>query len=153
MNIFQPFGFIQRDFPFLLDEYGFKVSDEKVFESFGNWAIVLTSDKYCRIRLTQDRGEVSISFGPDWPDPGWEAGPWYDISVVLTALNETNVTLPSFRSSIKIQLETISNIIKPIIPKISTLFKSKNYEKNKKLLNKIHYKIEDDKGNNLTGKD
>ena len=77
---------IETHFFYLFDEYGFRVFSSTIWhESFGNWVVVLLSDGF-RITLFHDRGDVTLLVGPLWSPPGWQAGPWYDLPLVVEFL-------------------------------------------------------------------
>lgn len=80
---------VKRYFPYLFDEYGFAMIDERYFDHFSNWVVVLVSGtRKCRMRVMEDRGTVMIAVGPIWDPPGWESGPWTDITTLLEYLHQ-----------------------------------------------------------------
>lgn len=76
---------IEIYFPFLFEK-GFKIVRAEYYEqNFGNWLVVLNSEKSC-IRLLQDRSYVSCSIGPSCVVGG--GGIDYALDVVIAFLTE-----------------------------------------------------------------
>ena len=113
---------VKKYFHYLFSEYGFTIIDVKYFEDFSNWVAVLTSDKY-RLRFLEDRGTVTLAIGPLWDPPGWDAGPWFDLSFVIAYLNQEpfawdyDVLAPA-----EPQIERLSHVLRPYMDQICTVF-------------------------------
>ncbi len=136
---------IHKAFRYLFDEFGFEIFEVRTFPSFANWVAVLISEDCCRIKLLKDRTELVVLVGPVWSPPGWESGPFYDIDVIFKALGEETIyKADKYWNEEEKQLEEISRIIKPIMPKICDLFSGEHYEKNSEKLELIYKKILDD---------
>ncbi len=118
---------IKKYFGYLFDEYGFDVIAETYFESFGNWVVVLQSDD-CRVRIIQDRGEVSVAVGPLWSPPGWQAGPWFDLAVITAFLTQGKGTLEYRPGRTDQQLERLANLLRSHCDQICELFQDKVFQ-------------------------
>jgi len=112
---------IRRKFAYLFQEYKFDIIFERYFDSFGNWVIVLVS-RDCRVRFFQDRGEITISIGPLWSPPGWEAGPWFDLFLVLEYLTKRTSVWGYQPGSMSQQLDYLSATLRPYCSQLYELF-------------------------------
>lgn len=117
---------IRKYFGYLFDEYGFNVVAETHFESFGNWVVVLQSDD-CRIRIIQDREEISVALGPLWSIPGWQAGPWYDLAVITAFLTQGNSTVEYRSTTTDRQLEQLAEVLHSRYDQIRELFQGETF--------------------------
>ena len=136
---------IQTTFRYLFDEFEFKIFEVRTFPSFGNWVGVLISEDCCRIQLLQDRSDLMVLVGPVWSPPGWESGPFYDISVIFKALGEETIYISNkYWNEEEKQLEEISRIITPLMPKICDLFSGEHYKENRKRLDLIYQRMRDE---------
>jgi hypothetical protein len=132
---------IKEHFSYLLDR--FEIISETNFESFGNWVVVLVSKK-CRVRIMYDRGEVSLAVGPLWSPMGWQAGPWYDLSVIWRYLSlndqllETELGLPADK-----QLQNLSISFRKEFERICSLFTEENFKQIEDELNGIKSQKDD----------
>lgn len=118
---------IHRCFRYLFDAYGFTVTEEIQFESFGNWVVVLESTD-CRIRLFQDRGELSLAVGPKWFPPGWQSGPWFDLPVVIEYLTGGKSRWEYRGGTTREQLEYLGDTLRVHWEEIRRLFQGPNFQ-------------------------
>lgn len=134
---------IQKFFNYLFTKFKFHIVNIRKYKHFGNWVVLLYSPDF-RIRIYCDRGEITLAIGPDWLPQNWEAGPWFDLAVVLEFLTQQQYDL---RMTIKEateneQIMILSEYLENHIDQIRTIFSKKNFDKHKKRLNKIHEKKE-----------
>ena len=118
-------------FPYLSKKYEFEIIEEKKFHNFGNWLVVLKSNSGCRIRILYDRGEIQLSFGPNWFPSSWESGPWFSSNFILFYLDESSENLSNSYKDLEDQLAKISDLLERKINKICRLFESENFKKNR----------------------
>lgn len=117
---------IRKYFDYLFDANGFEVISESYFQSFGNWVVVLQSDD-CRIRFLQDREEVSIAVGPVWSPPGWNAGPWFDLSIVIAFLTREKEILERRLGNTDQQIEYLADTFRSYLDQICELFREDTF--------------------------
>lgn len=122
MNHIEATYVIQQKFTYLFQECKFSIDFEKSFDSFGNWVVVLVSED-CRLRFFQDRGEITVSIGPLWNPPSWEAGPWFDLFLVLEYLTKRTDERRYQFDSMYQQLEYLSSVLHPHCSQACELFK------------------------------
>ena len=144
--------FIERYFDYLFKEYGFSVISETDFDSFGNWVIVLQSDS-SRIRFFQDRGEVSLAVGPLWSPPSWQAGPWYDLSVITTFLSKGQHTFKYELGTTERQLERLTQALHLSCKQICELFQETTYQRIRQELDEYSEQALEQDWNKLLGKE
>lgn len=125
---------IKTIFHYLFDDYGFAVIAETYFESFGNWAVVLQSGDCCRIRIFQDRGEIFIALGPLWSPPSWNAGPWFDLTVIVAFLTQGKDILEYELGKPDWQLERLADRLRPYMEQICELFRENVFEQKREAL-------------------
>lgn len=129
---------IGKAFDYLFRDYGFGIQQERQFESFGNWVVVLESPD-CRMRIFQDRGYISIAFGPVWSPPDWEAGPWFGLEVIFEYLS-VKYTLTNedvIRELSPVSLEHLANMLKPHLKSICDLFQAEAFPSHRDKLEHI----------------
>ena len=133
---------IKKSFHYLFKDYEFEVVIEEKYESFGNWLVVLHSDRCCRIRIYEDRGEMFVSLGPTSSPPNLEDGSWFDLSVVMAFLlgrqNQMEYELGKLDWSnlgkLDWQLERLSRGLHPHMNQICELFRLDVFEQRKEAL-------------------
>lgn len=118
---------VRKYFAYLFDDYDFDVISDTHFQNFGNWVVVLRSND-CRIRFFQDRGEVSVAVGPLWSSPGWQAGPWFDLTVITAFLTQGKSTVEYESGKTGRQLKRLANILRPYCDEICELFQEKVFQ-------------------------
>lgn len=127
---------IKELFHYLFEDYGFTVFSETYFESFGNWVIVLLSNG-CRIRFFEDRGEVSIAVGPLWSPADWQAGPWFDLPIVIAYLTNEKDTWEYKSGSTAEQLERLAGLLRPSCDQICELFEEDVFQQRRRELESL----------------
>lgn len=127
---------IRKVFCYLFEDHGFTVFSETYFESFGNWVIVLLSDS-CRVRLLEDRGEVSIAIGPLWSPASWQAGPWFDLPVVIAYLTDGKDKWEYKSGDTTQQLERLGSSLHQYCDQICEMFKDDVFQKKQEELRAI----------------
>lgn len=120
---------IRKYFEYLFSEYDFEPISERSFESFGNWVIVLQS-RLCRIRFFQDRGEVFMAFSPLWSPSDWQAGPWYDLKVIIAYLaKDAKLPWQKFKlGETEQQLKWLATTFRSYCDQACELFRADNYQ-------------------------
>lgn len=134
---------IRKHLPFLFDIYGFSVTSETTFESFGNWVVVLES-KECRLRFFQDRGEITLAVGPLWSPPGWQSGPWFDFRAVIRYLSHGNDRWEYGGGSTEEQLRRLAEKLPPHLPQIFQLFREDVFPKKQPELQRTQSELDDE---------
>jgi hypothetical protein len=134
---------IQREFNYLFTKFDFHVVYIRRFKHFGNWVVLLYSPDF-RIRIYCDRGEVTLAIGPDWLPQNWEAGPWFDLAIVLEFITQQQYDL---RMTIKEateneQIMILSEYLENHIDQIKVIFSEQIFKKQQKRLNQLHEKKE-----------
>lgn len=132
---------ILRCFRFLFDIYGFAVTEEVQFESFANWVAVLESPD-CRIRLFQDRGQLTLAVGPKWFPPGWESGPWFDLAVVIEYLTAGENRWEYRGGTTREQMEYLGDTLRVYWEEIHKLFQSANFQHKQQELRRVEQQLE-----------
>lgn len=135
---------VQQKLRDLMIDHDFKLIHAEALGSFGNWVVVLRHKENCKLRIEIDRGELLIAFGPVISSLDREAGPWYDIKVVLRELGQELNDFPVHVMSAEMQWAAFLRMIQPLIPSICDMFAIGNYEKRKKNLEMIGNQIETD---------
>lgn len=142
---------ISKHFRYLFNDYGFNVISETHFESFGNWVVVLASDDF-RIRLFEDRGEVTISVGPLWSPPGWQAGPWYDLTFTIEFLTQGKDLFEYEGGKTEQQLERLAGVLRAYCDQIHELFQEEVFRQKQEELELLVEQRLDQFWNQLTRK-
>lgn len=142
---------IKKYFGYLFDDYGFDVISETCFESFGNWVVVLRSND-CRLRIVQDRGEVSIAAGPLWSPLGWQAGPWFDLRVITAFLTQGKVMPEYIPGKTDQQLERLSNLLRSYCDQICELFQERVFQQKRAELELYRDQLDEQFWDQLTRK-
>jgi hypothetical protein len=142
---------IRHWFNWLFDEYGFALATERQFDSFGNWVVVLQSDKCGRIRIIQDRGEVFLALGPQWSPVSWDAGPWYSLDVVVRYLSDGDDRFDPALGEIEQQMERLAEKLQCNISAACGLFRSDAFWEKKDELDALQQMIEDEVWKRLLG--
>lgn len=135
---------IRNWFWWLFDDYGFTLVLEQLFESFGNWVVVLQSDVCGRIRIMQDRGEISLACGPQWSPVSWNAGPWYDLDVVIRHLSEGNDWFDSAPGDSEQQIAAIAGVLRQNMEATCKLFQEDMFWRKKSELDALQQIIQDE---------
>ena len=129
---------IKHDMSYLFDEYGFTILREIMYDTFGNWQLILESAQCGRIRFAEDRGQVFVSFGPrDWPLRGAESGPWHDLADVCDYISASKgranldaVWLDgAAMASSDNQLRRLAVVLKQLMPGVCDVFGGDMYQK------------------------
>lgn len=118
---------INRYFSYLFDDYGFTVSEVQDYASFGNWMVLLTSDK-CRIRFIEDRGQVTISLGPVSNAPNLNIDAWFDLQVVTAYLNQNKFRWDYAIGDTELQFVRLATTLHPYLDRIIELFTTKSID-------------------------
>lgn len=134
---------IRRYFGFLFAKREFTVITECYFDSFDNWVVVLES-KDCRIRFFQDRGEVTIAFGPVWSPPNWQSGPWYDLRVMIRYITQGNEQWEYQGGSTEEQFEHLAKKLRRFWQQICQLFRDDIFPQEQQVLQKIQEEMDDE---------
>jgi hypothetical protein len=142
---------IRKYFDYLFDANGFEVISETYFQSFGNWVVVLQSDD-CRIRFLQDRGEVSIAVGPVWSPPSWNAGPWFDLSIVIAFLTPKKEILERRLGNTDQQIEYLADTFRTYCDQICELFREDTFRQERDKLELLRDQSEEQYWGRLTKK-
>jgi hypothetical protein len=130
---------IEEFFGYLFKDYNFTVFSETYFESFSNWVIVLLSDS-CRIRFLEDRGEVSIAIGPPWSPASWQAGPWFDLLIVIAYLTNGEDIRTYESGNTTQQLEGLGSLFRQYCNQICELFREDVFQKKQGGLREVEEK-------------
>ncbi|MGC8788278.1 MAG: hypothetical protein ACP5Q1_12710 [Anaerolineae bacterium] len=146
------FDEIRQLFHYLFDEYGFALAIEQRFESFGNWVVVLRSDKCGRIRIMQDRGEVFLALGPQWSPVSWDVGPWYSLDVVVRYLSDGHDRFESTLGQTEQQIERLAEQLRRYVSPACELFQKDMFEEKRGELDALRQKVEDEVWERLLGK-
>jgi hypothetical protein len=141
---------IRRAFRYLFEEHGFSFESERHFDSFANWAVVLQSPKCGRIRIMQDRGEVFLALGPQWPSLTWDAGPWYGLEVVVKYLSGGRDRFESGLGPVSDQLGRLADRFRPYVDASCNLFQEDTYEVKRSELEEVRQHVEDEVWKGLT---
>ena len=144
-------GPIKKHFHYLFEDYDFTVFSETYFESFGNWVVVLLSDDF-RIRLFEDRGDVTLAVGPLWSPPGWQGGPWHDLTRITAFLTQGKDIWEYKRGTTDEQLQRLAGILRPYCDQIRELLQEEVYQQNKEKLRRVGEQLRDQLWDQLTGK-
>lgn len=134
---------IRRHFAYLFDIYGFAVTSEIRFESFGNWVVVLES-KECRLRFFQDRGEITVAVGPLWSPPGWQSGPWFDLRAVIRYISQGKDRWEYESGSTNEQLKHLAEKLRPYCRQICQLFREEVFQDKQQELQKVQNQLDDE---------
>lgn len=155
-----PKELVKQYFAYLFQTYGFTIGSFVRFPHFGNWAMVLLSDN-CRILFFQDRGELSMSFGPlglneTWdgkPRTTWDSGPWYDVGFVLAYLGlDKSLIAKSYPSDrVDKQMKEIAEKLLPHIEKVCELFRADRFWSKKEELERFCNQVIERQLNSLSG--
>ena len=113
---------LNKHFDYLFHDYGFDLFADTFTTNY--WVVVLLSDD-CRIRFLRDRDGVSFAVGPLWDPPGWQAGPWYDLRIVLRFLANIKDAFENKLGPIEKQFELINHNFSAYSESILNLFKKK----------------------------
>jgi hypothetical protein len=140
---------IREFFGYLFDDFGFRVISETHFESFSNWVVVLQSE-VCRIRIFRDRGEVSIAVGPLWLPPGWQAGPWFDLTVLISFLTNGKYTLEHAVGDTSQQLKRLADVFHLYYDQVCELFQEQVFQQKKGELELFREQMNEQIWNRLT---
>ena len=91
--------------------------------------IVLQSDD-CRLRFFKDRGEVFIAASPHWSPPSWQAGPWYDLAVIVAFLTQgkEKLELEPKLGEVEQQLIQLTTVLRLHCDEIVELFRSNTFQ-------------------------
>jgi hypothetical protein len=112
---------IKEHFDYLFTEYGFKVHSESDFPSFGNWAVVLLSNR-CRLRFFQDRGTVFLDLGPPHPSPEWQAGSLHGLNFLIEFLTKGKEMFEYEHGEIDEQLKRLADALHVYLDQICQAF-------------------------------
>jgi len=119
---------IKELFSFLFEEYGFKLTEFKKFESFGDVLVTTKSKDFC-LRFVRDRGQTFVEIGPS---VGFKE--WFDLNVVRMLIQGIDDT----KSDDIIKLQ---NFLKQNYSKIKELFSQENYLKTEEHLRNIQNEL------------
>ena len=143
---------IRKRFRFLFDAHGFALASEICFDSFENWVVVLKS-KECRLRIFQDRGEVTIAVGPLWSPSGWQSGPWFDLAIVIRYVSQGKDQWEYEGGNTDEQLKRLAEKLRPYCQQICWLFREDVFPEKRQELEKMQAKLDREFWKSLTNPD
>lgn len=144
---------IRHWFCWLFDDYGFTLVTEQHFESFGNWAVVLQSDKCGRIRIMQDREEVFLACGPQWSPVSWDVGAWYSLDTVVRYLSNGEDQFDPVLGETEQQMKRLAEVLQRYMSPACILFQGDVFWVKKCELDALQQMIEDEIWKRLLGRD
>ena len=119
---------IEDYFQFLFRD-GFQIVDRYDQLAFGNWIVVLGSEKGL-VRFIQDREEISVRMAPPWASTSIDQSQHYiDLSLLVNFLNKTETISLSTRKSLRMtdQFESLRSKLHAHYSEIISLLTSDNF--------------------------
>ena len=133
---------IKKYFPDLFDE-GYKIVATKYDENnFGNWIIVLHSNK-SGIRIMNDRRQIVVLIGPPWALANLEkTDHYYDMKIIIAFLEKgSSVDFNADLQHMELQYEKINQQLHVYYQQIIQLVNSPDFENIEKELHLLYKNI------------
>ncbi len=81
-----------------------------------------------------------LSISPLWDSPGWQAGPWVGLSIVIAYLNNGVFNWDyDWTGTAEMQLERLAGVLRPYIDRILALFGSDAFLEHYAELKRLYY--------------
>ncbi len=135
---------IQHYFGYLFRDHGFAFAEEQYFSSFGNWVVVLKSERCACIRITQDRGEVFTDLGPMWWRDRPVDGPWFSLDIVIRLLTVGRKGFKFSSDRAEERLQESANVLREYIDPVCVLFQPSEFERHLEELETLRREIDEE---------
>jgi hypothetical protein len=133
---------LKKYFPYLFDGQFQVVTTKYDKEAFGNWIVVLHSNK-CGIRFYQDRRQVFVMMAPHWASVNLaETNHYFDIEFYIALLeNNENIETESDLQHIELQYEKMSKELLLYYEQIVRLVNQPDFANIEKELHQLREKV------------